>query len=134
MSESAIAIAGGGAPQKLSPAGHKIRKDAGIEKVKDKKCGCCGEMFVTLARHYRYVEMVNPKTGESNKPTKCAKWAMDNEIEASALSIAENTDRKKILKALAVLKEMGVLSPRSEASIMLETDENFPERKKPTEE
>ena len=73
-----MASASNASPDAIS---RKPRSDKGVKKEATETCGCCGEKFVTLARHYRFVEMVNPKTGEKTQPTKCAKWAAEQGIK-----------------------------------------------------
>lgn len=58
-------------------------------KEKTEKCGCCGGMFVTLARHYRYVPSYGAggeSAGATNKPSPCAKWAISQGLNASDFS------------------------------------------------
>ena len=71
----------------ISPAGNSpSRKDAGTVKEKTEKCGCCGGMFVTLARHYRYVPAFNKDGTPTNKPSRCASWAISQGLNPSDFS------------------------------------------------
>jgi hypothetical protein len=58
-------------------------------KEKTEKCGCCGGLFVTLARHYRFVPGYGSggvSAGPVNKPSRCASWAISQGLNASDFS------------------------------------------------
>lgn len=76
-----MASASNASPDAIS---RKPRSDKGVKKEATETCGCCGEKFVTLTRHYRYVPFYGPggeSAGATNKPTKCAKWAAEQGIK-----------------------------------------------------
>ena len=72
-----MASASNASPDAIS---RKPRSDKGVKKEATETCGCCGEKFVTLTRHYRYVKMTD-EDGNVNKPSKCAKWAAEQGIK-----------------------------------------------------
>jgi len=64
-----------------SPAvARKERSDKGVKKEATETCGCCGDKFVTLARHYRPAAAIVEGVAVL-KPSKCAKWAMEQGIK-----------------------------------------------------
>ena len=87
------------------------RKDAGTVKEKTEKCGCCGGMFVTLARHYRYEPVYGPAgVTPTNKPSRCAAWAISQGLNASDFSKTAKVPqidaehKKEIEAALEILR------------------------------
>ena len=87
-----------------SPAAtpRKERSDKGVKKEATETCGCCGEKFVGLKRHYRYVPNYGPEGGKVpiNKPSKCAKWAMEQGIKWEELG--KQSPPKKVVQPAAV--------------------------------
>jgi hypothetical protein len=136
MSQSAIAIAGGG--ESPNAKVRAKRTDAGKEKEKTEKCGCCGKMFVTLARHYRY-KKVTDEDGVSNKPSKCAAWAISQGIDAKSLSKeksgpASPAGRKAILRSLKCLENATILTAIQVKNLMKTVDAKFPEAEEAEDE
>ena len=90
-------------------------------------------MFVTLARHYGYTPHYGEggkAAGPVNKPSRCAAWAMKNNIDPSALSIAKSPPGKSTrtgqLKAIQTLINGGVMNEKH-AKIFLEiVEKNYP--------
>ena len=140
MSQSAIAIAGGGPPSSAKPRAQ--RKDAGVEKTPTEKCGCCGKMFVTLARHYRYVPTYGPggeSAGATNKPTKCASWAISQGIDAKSVSKEKvgpksPAGRKAILRALKTLLNAGIITEVAHPKFLEKVDAKFPKTEEEEDE
>jgi hypothetical protein len=120
MSQSAIAIAGG--EESPNTKVRRQRKDAGETKEKTQKCGCCGEMFVTLARHYRANAVIKDGVATISE-SPCAKWARENGIDAKSVSIAKNNDREKGVKLLASLVDLGFLNSAQVSAITKKYDE-----------
>ena len=140
MSQSAIAIAGGGSPPIAKV--RAPRRDVGTTKTPTEKCGCCGKLFVTLARHYRYVPTYGPggeSAGATNKPSKCASWAISQGIDAKSLSKEKSgpatpAGRKGILRSLKCLLNAEILTEQMVKSLMKKVDEKHPETEDDEEE
>lgn len=112
----------------------KTRKDVGKKLAKDKKCGCCGEMFVTLARHYGFTPHYGEggkAAGPINKPSRCAAWAMKNNIDPSAQSIAKSPAGKSTrtgqLKAIQTLINGGTMTEKHAKVFLDIVEKNYPE-------
>lgn len=113
------------------------RKDTGVTKEKNQKCGCCPKSFVTLARHYSYTPVYGPggiAAGPINKPSKCAAWAIKNNIDVKALSIAKSPSKKAgtykrlgVLRALSTLTGSGVMTVKQAEIFNKKIEEMFPE-------
>ena len=72
-----MASASNASPDAIS---RKPRSDKGVKKEATETCGCCGEKFVGLKRHYRPgTAVVDGVAGL--KLSKCAKWAAEQGIK-----------------------------------------------------
>jgi hypothetical protein len=121
----------------LGAMGVKVKKeraDKDSVKEKNKKCGCCGDMFVTLARHYGYTPHYGEggkAAGPVNKPSRCAAWAIKNKIDPAAQSIAKSpvgkSSRVGQLKAVQTLINGGSMTVKQSESIIKMIDKNYPE-------
>ena len=142
MSQSAIAIAGGG--ESPNAKVRAPRCDKGKEKIPTEKCGnpSCGKMFVTLARHYRYVPTYGPggeSAGPVNKPSKCALWAISQKIDPKSLSKeksgpASPAGRKAILRSVKCLLNNGILTDKMVKTLMETVNTKFPEAEEAEDE
>ena len=72
-----MASASNASPDAIS---RKPRSDKGVKKEATETCGCCGEKFVTLTRHYRPGTAVVDGVAVL-KLSKCAKWAAEQGIK-----------------------------------------------------
>jgi hypothetical protein len=92
-----MASASNASPDAIS---RKERSDKGVKKEPTEICGCCGEKFVGLKRHYRYTPNYGPDGGVPiNKPSKCAKWAMEQGIKWEELG--KQSPPKKVVQPAA---------------------------------
>jgi len=83
-----------------SPAAtpRKERSDKGVKKEPTETCGCCGEKFVGLKRHYRPGAAIVEGVAIV-KPSKCAKWAMEQGIKWEELG--KQSPPKKVVQPAA---------------------------------
>ena len=136
MSQSAIAIAGGGSPP--SAKVRAPRSDIGKTKTPTEKCGCCGKLFVTLARHYRVGSTIVDGVAVL-KASKCASWAISQGIDAKSLSKEKSgpatpAGRKGILRSLKCLLNAEILTEAMVKNLMKKVDEKHPETEEDEEE
>jgi hypothetical protein len=99
-------------------------------------------LFVTLARHYRYVPSYGPggeSAGATNKPSKCASWAISQGIDAKSLSKEKSgpatpAGRKAILRSLKCLLNAEILTATQVTNLMKKVDEKHPQTEELDEE
>jgi hypothetical protein len=92
-------------------------------------------MFVTLARHYAY-KPVYAKGGDKpiNEPSKCAAWAIKNNIDVAAQSIAKTSPKKAgnykrlgVQRALSTLLGAGVMTEKHAEMFSKKIEELYPQ-------
>ena len=77
----------------------KPRSDKGVKKEATETCGCCGDKFVGLKRHYRPGTVVVDGVAVL-KPSKCAKWAAEQGINWEEMG--KQSPPKKVIPLPAV--------------------------------
>jgi protein gp37 len=107
-------------------------------KEKTEKCGCCGGMFVTLARHYRANAVIKDGVATISE-SKCAKWARVNNIDPKSQSTQQTkpkkpAGRKALVRSIRCLFNAEMVTDTLLATVMERIDAKFPKTEDDEEE
>ena len=118
----------------------KPRSDAGKPREKNCVCEFCpagANKYVSLMRHWRYVETYDKHGNATNKPSPCASKAMRKlkETKDSKYDWRRNSNESKnspiaghigLMRAVVALERAGILAPKASAKLRESITAKFP--------
>jgi hypothetical protein len=126
----------------MAGAGNEAKPRADAGKVRDKGCVCefCPvgkNKYVSLMRHWRYVEVYDKHGNVTNEPSPCASKAMRKlkETKDSKYDWTKNSNQSKnspiaghigLMRAVVALERAGILAPRASAKLRESITAKFP--------
>jgi len=116
------------------------RGDAGKVRSKDCVCEFCPvgkNKYVSLMRHWRYVEVYDKHGNVINEPSPCASKAMRKlkETKDSKYDWTKNSNQSKnspiaghigLMRAVVALERAGILAPKASAKLREAITAKFP--------